>query len=546
MKKVFLLSAFFAASISAAWCQAAGGSMATVSTDVALQRLSLATSSLEYPVTPGDLYQLTYLQAAGETIVADVVVDSNYMIDLNIFGRVDARNMTYARLKRNVEDLVFSRYPRSYPSFRIVSTGIFRIAVRGEIPSSRYVTVWGLSRLSDVIAEVNGPNASTRRIEVFARDGSASLYDLLKATRLGLDGQDPLMRPGDSVLLHPSRKVIRLEGEVFNPGSYELADGEGFRDLIEQFGGGLTKSADSSKVKLDKTTEDGLKTVYVSLPDAYFDSIDMSEVDIVSVRSRTDTISVVWFEGALRPQGTAVAQPVAATALPGVAGGALAGAALGAVVGTASAAAAVPAAAGVGSAAGASSEEGARISVSIRGGELLSDVLRRIRDSILPNADLEQAQLFRMGDPVPSAIDLRPLLSGVSLDNDVLLNPEDRIFIPPLRFSIYVTGGVFTPRAVPYFPGAPATYYIGLAGGVDPERSGGSYWLMDGNGKRKKPGSQVMPSDRIYVPLDGIRYNIERYMPLVTGTVALVVSITTFVWLVKDREYVERLQQLGP
>ena len=120
------------------------------------ERLQLAISDGAYPVTPGDVYELTFLQGV-ELVTTQVIVESTYRLNLGIFGTVDARGMTFAELKPEVERIIANAYPRGLPSLNITAVGLFRVALAGSIPRSTRVTAWGLSRLTDLISGNTGP-----------------------------------------------------------------------------------------------------------------------------------------------------------------------------------------------------------------------------------------------------------------------------------------------------------------------------------------------------------------------------------------------------
>jgi protein involved in polysaccharide export with SLBB domain len=473
----------------------------------ATERVQIALSSLEYPVTPGDIYLLSYRPAGGDVVTKSLIVNGDYSIDFGIFGKVAASNLTFADLKAKAESIVMESYTRSLPSLTISTTGVFRLGIRGEIARVDSPTAWGLTRLSEVVDAVRGPNASYRIVEVTSKDGSLKRYDLLKARRLGMVDQDPLLKPGDIVALRLALRIVRLEGEVWQPGSYELAPDEGLRELIDIFGGGLTSRADLMRVRVDHVTASGLRSDYLALPQAYDAGALLQHGDVVSIGSRSDRRPVVWFEGAV-VQAAAARQASGPDSAAGPEDGdeALAG----------------------GRPAREDEAARGRVSCRINEGEMLSDALAEMRNNIAPNADLASAVLIRQDRADPVAVDLQALLGGKSAGVDLPLTANDRIFIPLLQSTVSVTGAVNNAGNYPYQPGMPAWYYIGLAGGIDQERSKkGSFRVMDQRGNRRLPADQIKPGDQIYVASTAFEYNIMRYSPLITGIATTIVSIIT-------------------
>jgi polysaccharide biosynthesis/export protein len=584
MKKAFALVALIglAVCLSAQSPAAIAGATTDATAAKTEDHLQLAMSSIDYPVTPSDVYLLMYRQSTGETLSRTIQVTSDYIVDLGIFGKIDATKMTFADLKRRVEGLYAESYARSYPSLTIQSVGVFRVTVNGEISRVQLQTAWGLSRLSDIVQAAGSQNASLRNVLMKPRGvASAIRYDILKAWRLGDSDQDPLVRPSDVITLSPAGRTISLIGEVREPGRYEVVKNEGLRELIEQFGGGLTSNAELSRVRIDRISKTGPVSEYVTLPKAYEDRVDLTDCISVSVLSRLDSLPVVWFEGAV------------ADSAAGSSG-----------VGTQASAAAALSRGASEPQAGAAEGEGLRISIQISEGELLSDALREVRSSIQPMADLASASLFRQGSPKPIAVNLQPLLATPNPSSDIPLKPYDRIYIPALRSTVRVAGAVLSEGSFRYRPNSFAAYYIGLAGGadplrnekgfciitdalgnlrssdsevqpgdqifvlsnlvgitvsgavtapgvfpyqsrlspslyinqaggIDPQRGTGSFFVTDQKGKRRSAEDLLLPGDRIYVRQNRLGYNIVQYLPVITGIVSLATSIYTLSQVLK-------------
>jgi polysaccharide biosynthesis/export protein len=395
-------------------------------TDVDKERLYLATSSLEYPVTPSDIYTFAYHRATGETQSQDVQVASDYTIDLDIFGKMDCKGLTFPDLKAKVEALVNKSYSRGFPSLSIRSVGIFRVSLGGAIARPRYLNAWGLSRLSDVFEAAAEHNASVRAIELKRRDETSKRYDLMMALRSGDEARNPIMRPGDTITLFASSGQIELRGAIRYEGSYELLPGEDLKDLVEIFGGGLSNIADTSRVKIDRMTARGPSVQYIDLSKGSDASISLEGCVAVIIPSRMESRPFVWFEGAVSA-GTASTAAVAAAAA--------------ASSGADSTGSSADRAADGAAAKAKSTAETSRISLQIPDGEMLSDALRELKNFILPTADLSSASLFRQWSNVPIAVNLLPLLTSSNSRADIKLEPYDRIYIPIMESPMSVPHG---------------------------------------------------------------------------------------------------------
>ncbi len=433
------------------------------------ERLQLAISSIEYPVTPGDIYQLSYRESSGIIVERKFQVNGVLVLDMGVFGKIDATGMTFFLLKQKVEELIAKNYTYSVPSFTIVAPGVFRVALRDGASKLFYETAWGLTRLSEIVAKIDAPYSSKRNVERVSRNGRAERFDLTKAAISDRADADPFVRSGDVVIFHGAEKVVEVQGEVRRPGRYELFEGEGIRELIEVFAGGFSSQADTQRIRVNRSSDKGERTEYLSLPKDYDTAAELNDGDIVVVSDRTDRRSLVWFTGAVTFPGQGASTGVSPTLAP--------------------AEAAAPA------------TGNGRFSHFIREGVMLSDVLKEIRSSILPSADLESALLSKADEKESRLLDLRPLLSGMDLSSDLVLPSNSILFIPELRSTISVAGAVISPGPATYLPGAPAEYYIGLRGGINPERNrNGDFVVYDQYGKPKTKDLPIKAGDNIFLP----------------------------------------------
>lgn len=472
-------------------------SEATSRNDEAVERLQLAISSIDYPVTPGDIYQLSYRESAGAIVTRQFQVDGISILDLGVFGKIYALNMPFYQLKQNVENLISRNYTYSTPTLSIISPGVFRVAVKDGTSRVQYITAWGLSRISEIVTEADTPNSSIRDVERISREGKSERFDLLKTTSTSLEGINPFVRPGDTLVLHRSERTVELMGEIRRPGRYELIAREGLKELLEIFGDGFTRKADLDRLQIIRATESGERIEYFSLAEAYEKNTVLNDGDTIVVGDKTARRALIWFEGAVQAP---VAERDARTA---------------ADTGRADATIA--------------STANGRFSHAISEGIRLSDVLQEIREQILPSADLGAVLLTQPGVEESLVIDIRSLLSGSNLSNDIVLLPNSTIFIPLLRSSVSVAGAVITPGFVPYLPGAPAHYYISLCGGFDPERnSGGAHSVYDQFGRKRPRGQTIMPGDSIFVTNNSIGYSLERTMTIYVPVITTLITMITF------------------
>ncbi|MCK5154078.1 MAG: polysaccharide biosynthesis/export family protein [Spirochaetales bacterium] len=449
--------------------------------------LQLAISNQNYPVTPGDVYTLTFL-LAGEAVSNVLLVESDYTINLTIFGKIDAAGMTFSQLKPIIEETIAAGYPRSLPSVTITAVGVFQVPVLGEIPESRYVTAWGLSRLSEVLENILGEYSSIRDIEIISANRRSKRYDLLKALNLGVLSENPNVSPGDTIRISRINREVQVLGEVYKPGTYQLMENEG-GDEISAFTGGYTPLANLFRIKVDRFS-DGIPTSFTTDVNQISNNFDFHNGDVITVPTIMHQQPVVYIEGGIDTSlafGTEAVTDEFSTV-----------------------------------------DIYNRIVRQINIGETLYDILYSIKDYISPFADLEHGYLIRAGEASSIPVNMQKLIYEYNENEDIVLRPFDHIAIPLGRPFVSVTGAAYNPGRLPYNPPELYSYYVNVAGGFDMDRNtNGKVIITDENGNRKEISAPILPGDNINVLSNSFLYNFNQYFPAIATGLGLIITIIT-------------------
>jgi len=357
------------------------------------ERALLAYTTSDYPVTPGDMYELVFLRGATSDSVS-IVVGTDYSVNMGVFGIVSARGQSFDQFRRAIERLVASSYPGSMPQVIIKSTGVFRVQCLGEVTASGEIGAWGLTRLSSVWHASRTAYSSMRTVSVRSADGTVKSYDLFKAERDGNLKEDPYLRPGDLVTLSRHARVVNLSGHVRRPGTYQLLAGETLDDLLKQYGNGLTPEAKTDLVllagRVDSADPSG-SVRFIDINDSPHPVL--KDGDSVTVPALSEYLPVIYIEGAI-------------------------------AMGT---------------------EGAAKYGIDReywRPGDTLSRVVRALAGRLSPAADLKRAFLARKGSADTIPVNLEKLLFSYDPSLDLALEPEDRIVIPFGSLDVFVTGEV--------------------------------------------------------------------------------------------------------
>jgi protein involved in polysaccharide export with SLBB domain len=440
----------------------------------------MAATTADYPVTPGDVYTLAFLKG-GDPSSITVFVEPDYLINMSVFGRLDAHGLLFRDLKANVEALVERSYPGSSPSLLISGTGVFNVKVEGEVVTSGLVQVWGLTRLSEIVTSSKTDFASIRNVRIVDTLGNERQFDLFKASRFGDIGQDPYLRPGDRIVLSKYSRQVTLSGEVRRPGSYQLLEGEELKDLIEIYGDGFTDKGNPARLSLLRygffAGVLGEKRIIDYSKDT---NIPLINYDEITVSSTTDLLPSIFFEGAIGV-GVNGESPQAANRLPYI----------------------------------------------FYPGERLSQAVLKMRYQFSAVSDIKNAYLIRENKRI--TVDLSKYIFENDFSDDVTLAENDEIIVPFRQFFVSVAGAVKTPGRYPFIPDRDWYYYVNLAGGIDEDKnSGQALKIIDSQGKEHEKNRTIEPEDSIVVASNSFLYSFGRVSAIVSTTIsvtALIISV---------------------
>lgn len=447
------------------------------------ERVLLASTTLAYPVTPGDIYSLSFLRGTSISTQA-LVVENDFRVNMGVFGIQDSKGLTYQEFKGKVEALVAKSYPNSSPQVTLRSTGVFLVALRGEVKTSALVPAWGLTRLSSVFDANKTRYASERKVRIAASDGTVRTYDLFRARRDGDLNQDPLLRPGDVVSMVKADRRVALEGEVYRPGLYELLPGENLQVLLERYGEGFTELADRERVGIRRRLAEGQtagEAEYLDLRGEDLGKLELRDLDVLTVYSRQSSLPAIFFEGAIT-LGERTNNP----------------------------------------------NESSRLRYVFYPGERLSLAVRNIREKLTPVSDLTQAYLRRARDGSITPVNLEEYLHKLEYTTDPVLEANDVVIIPFRRYFVTVSGAVYRPGSYPFVPDKTWEYYVGLAGGVRSDLNNGKgQTVYAADGRKRSSDLPIQPEDNILVPSNSFLYNFTRVVPVITTAVAVIDIVIT-------------------
>jgi protein involved in polysaccharide export with SLBB domain len=440
--------------------------------------LTLARSSLDYMVTPGDVYTLVY--AAGNVPVTYViVVDTASRIRTANLGIVNGAGKTFAQARREVEALVTNNYPLSGPQLVLTEVASFEVFVDGEVETVGSVRAWGLTRLSTLAGDNLTERASIRDISIRSAGGQVQTYDLFRFTRYGEQSQNPYLRPGDVITFNRISRVLTIEGSVERPGTYQLLDGENFKELVEVYAGGFTEFANPSRMEMVR---------YVNSQSVAGDKIDLSAADVengfvlenfdhITVPSITDLRPTLFVEGAVRGAwgGIESAEEMNVAAM-------------------------------------------GRLTVRFNTGETYATMVRRNIGWFSAQSDTKGAYVLRKGGRIP--MNIEAILFDATYDDSIAVEDGDTLVVPFKQLFVTVAGAVSSPGTYPFSPGRNWEYYIAQAGGFMPTQNAmNKVTITDVNGKKMKKSDPIGPETMITASSNNFMFTVA---PIITFVLSII------------------------
>ena len=116
-------------------------------------------------------------------------------------------------------------------------------------------------------------------------------------------------------------------------------------------------------------------------------------------------------------------------------------------------------------------------------------------------------------------------IDGAGSSGSPILLPGDRIVVPFSNRYVSVVGQVMKPTPVPYSPGMPVSYYIGMAGGFNSAARRGSLRIIDPSGESTDAelDDVVPPGVMIEVPRVPVQF-WQEYLAILTGVATVIIS----------------------
>ncbi|WP_213979037.1 SLBB domain-containing protein [Sphingomonas sp. dw_22] len=462
----------------------------------------------DYRLNPGDQLQLG-LSGSVQAANLRLTIDSEGRIFVPRVGGIAVAGVRYGDL----HDVLARQISRQYRSFDLQVTiarlrGI-TVYVTGFANGPGSYSVSSLSTLVNAVLAAGGPasGGSLRSIQLRRGGKLVSDFDLYDLLLKGDKSGDAVLQNGDVLYIAPAGPQVAVVGAINRQAIFEVGAGETLEDAI-LYAGGVSTVADSSRL---------LVLDSLGARDAGWQQLTAAEArtrpaqrgDVIRILSNIGIARPLEQQSALVTISGEVAKPGRYYFRPGArlgdviaqAGGLTSGAFPYASVITRD-----------------SVRQQQRVSFdrAIRDMQLQLSTqplvsADRARAAQMGNTQLIQSVVAQLREREPNGRLVFDLPVGAkTLPEDLVLENNDTIYIPPQPVTVGVFGAVPSPASFAYRPGMTIGEFIRSAGGVQKLGDKKEIFVVRANGTVLANGKQVvreiaLPGDLIFVPLDSNR-----------------------------------------
>ena len=448
-----------------------------------------------YILDSGDVLGIDIYDAGSDKYELDIKRDGSIIVP-----RVGKIYVAGLELSEAI-DLVTSRINKILVLDSIVSLESVRdiqILMTGEIYFPGIYTFNGNTNPLHAVSMAGGikESGSFRKVLIKRKGEVIFEIDLYDALVFGDTSFNTQLQSGDTILIAPVQKLIRVGSGFLNKGLFELAKEESLDDLIE-FTGGLSPKFNTSKneLSLDRMSDNGtFITSTINLNN--YKNFELKNFDFL--RGQEFLVRTVEIDGEVKNPGVYSIQE-GETILSAIkrAGGYTQNAfPFGGVL----------------------LAEKARKKEQQNLDKTYNNLIKYLVSSStsasgqsVSNLPLLLAEVknTRAAGRVIAEFDMTRVVSGKA--SDTLLGDKDSIYIPAFDNKVYIFGEVSEPGGISYDDEYSASDYLNFSGGLSKYADKKYIYIVDPNGLAKKMNSKnlsflnnnkhlIYPGSIIYVP----------------------------------------------
>jgi protein involved in polysaccharide export with SLBB domain len=195
--------------------------------------------------------------------------------------------------------------------YQLRSQPMMKIQVLGQVRTPGIYPLPVMERVSSALAAAGGTNeqGSPRSIQLIRHGRVVDTLDMYHYLYQNQQSENPMLEDGDVLFVPVNSNNIKVVGQVFRPGIFEIKPGERLLDIIEM-AGGITPVATKEDIKIENVaTPDVVQSI--SYKKLFIDgdqtlNVFIKEGDVVTVPTAPTSVTVV---GQVQKGGTFIFEP---------------------------------------------------------------------------------------------------------------------------------------------------------------------------------------------------------------------------------------------
>lgn len=443
-------------------------------------------SDSSYIVGGGDEFQISFFKTS---ITYRGIVNQNCDLFVPEMGIIPLGSVPLSTAKETIVNY-FAANSKKNVYVSLIKSKVVSMQIAGAVTNPGTYNVSGMYRLFDAvkIANNNIPPSlyltNVREIKCINK-GIIKYYDLLKYFTKGEMLQNPYVYSGDEIVLSSIQRAVFIHGQVSNiAGMVPIKSNESIGDFLKCFS--FFESSDLHNIAIKRIIDGQENVIIYDIEKEENFVLNDRDVITIPIKKNYSKIFEVLIEGQVASPGSypITESPVLANALLSQAGGI--------------------------------SENGdINRAVIIRMSKILSK--RAIVSTVRPEitTSLANSQQYK---------DYAVIRYG---KGNVLLEPDDKIFIPKKDKYVYLSGGIKNTGCIEYVKGKNVNYYIKTAGGFiyNADKTNISIVADYGDAVVLKGKDNIEEGDIIVVPISQQNKTLATVVLPVIQAVATTVGV---------------------
>lgn len=195
--------------------------------------------------------------------------------------------------------------------YQMRSQPMMKVQVLGQVRAPGIYSLPVMEKASAALAAAGGNNeqGSPRSIQLIRQGQVIDTLDMYLFLYQNRQYENPILEDGDVLFVPVNDNNVKVVGQVFRPGIFEIKPGERLLDIIEM-AGGITPVATKEDIKIENVAQPDL-VQSINYRRLFIDkepvlNVPLKEGDVVTVPTAPTSVTVV---GQVQKGGTFVYEP---------------------------------------------------------------------------------------------------------------------------------------------------------------------------------------------------------------------------------------------